>query len=391
MIRGVIPTFATAITMLVLAPIAALAQSDDLIVEKNTFELATYATVAGATIKNVRIGWEAAGTLNVDKSNAILITQFFSGTSHAFGKYAESDTAAGYWNSIIGPGKPIDTNKYYVLSSDTLVNLNVNARNVVTTGPATVNPDTGEPYGMTFPVVSIKDFVNVQKALIDSLGIRKLKAVVGASMGGLQAYEWAASYPDMVERIVPVISSAGTDAFLIGWLDIWAQPIRLDPKWNGGDYYGKEPPLEGLKAALKIITLQSNQMEWADKTFARSPAEDGKDPGKAMGNRFKIQASLESTAAARAATVDANHLLYLAKANQLAAADPSKIKAPALILYSPTDLVFQVPLVEHTVKAIADTGAGVVETDQLPGPNGHLNGVLAIAQAGAKISAFLAK
>ncbi len=391
MIRGVIPTFATAITMLVLAPIAALAQSDDLIVEKNTFELATYATVAGATIKNVRIGWEAAGTLNVDKSNAILITQFFSGTSHAFGKYAESDTAAGYWNSIIGPGKPIDTNKYYVLSSDTLVNLNVNARNVVTTGPATVNPDTGEPYGMTFPVVSIKDFVNVQKALIDSLGIRKLKAVVGASMGGLQAYEWAASYPDMVERIVPVISSAGTDAFLIGWLDIWAQPIRLDPKWNGGDYYGKEPPLEGLKAALKIITLQSNQMEWADKTFARSPAEDGKDPGKAMGNRFKIEASLESTAAARAATVDANHLLYLAKANQLAAADPSKIKAPALILYSPTDLVFQVPLVEHTVKAIADTGAGVVETDQLPGPNGHLNGVLAIAQAGAKISAFLAK
>ncbi len=391
MIRGVIPTFATAITMLVLAPIAALAQSDDLIVEKKTFELATYATVAGATIKNVRIGWEAAGTLNVDKSNAILITHFFSGTSHAFGKYAESDTAAGYWNSIIGPGKPIDTNKYYVLSSDTLVNLNVNAPNVVTTGPRTVNPDTAKPYGMTFPVVSIKDFVNVQKALIDSLGIRRLKAVVGASMGGLQAYEWAASYPDMVERIVPVISSAAADAFLIGWLDIWAQPIRLDPKWNGGDYYGKEPPLEGLKAALKIITLQSNQMEWADKTFARSPAEDGKDPGKAMGNRFKIEASLESTAAARAATVDANHLLYLAKANQLAAADPSKIKAPALILYSPTDLVFQVPLVEHTVKAIADTGAGVVETDQLPGPNGHLNGVLAIAQAGAKISAFLAK
>jgi homoserine O-acetyltransferase/O-succinyltransferase len=390
MIRRVIPIFAAAITMLVLAPIAALGQSDDLIVEKKTFELATYATVGGATIKNVRIGWEAAGTLNADKSNAILITHFFSGTSHAFGKYAESDTAAGYWNAVIGPGKAIDTNKYYVLSSDTLVNLNVNAPNVVTTGPATVNPDTGKPYGMSFPVVSIRDFVNVQKALIDSLGIRKLRAVVGASMGGVQAYEWAASYPDMVERIIPVIASAGTDAFMIEWLDIWAQPIRLDPKWNGGDYYGREPPVEGLKAALKIITLQSNQMEWADKTFGRAPAEDGKNPGTAMANRFKIEASLESVAAARAMTADANHLLYLVKANQLAAADPSKIKTPALILYSPTDLVFQVPLVEHTVKAIAGTGTGV-ETDQLPGPNGHLNGVLAIAQAGAKISAFLAK
>jgi homoserine O-acetyltransferase/O-succinyltransferase len=389
MIRRVMSFFATAITILVFAPIAALGQSNDLIVEKKTFELATYATVAGATIKDVRIGWEAAGTLNADKSNAILITHFFSGTSHAFGKYTESDTAAGYWNAIIGPGKAIDTNKYYVLSSDTLVNLNVNASNVVTTGPATINPDTGKPYGMSFPVVSIRDFVNVQKALIDSLGIRKLKAVVGASMGGLQAYEWAASYPNMVERIIPVIASAGTDAFMIEWLDIWAQPIRLDPKWNGGDYYGKEPPVEGLKAALKIITLHANQMEWADKAFGRAPAED-RNPGKTMADRFKIEAYLESTAAARAMTADANHLLYLVKANQLAAADPSKIKTPALILYSPSDLVFQLPLVEHTAKAIAGNGTEV-ETDQLPGPNGHLNGVLAIAQAGVKISAFLAK
>src|SRR5712692_2234664 len=112
--------FAAAVAVLVLAaPIAARAQSD-LIVEKKTFELARYTTAAGATIKNVKIGWEAAGTLNADKSNAILIAHFFSGTSHAFGKYAATDKAAGYWNGIIGPGKAIDTNKYYVISSDTL-------------------------------------------------------------------------------------------------------------------------------------------------------------------------------------------------------------------------------------------------------------------------------
>ena len=169
-----------------------------------------------------------------------------------------ADPAAGYWDAIIGPGKAIDTNKYYVLSSDTLVNLNAKMANVVTTGPASINPDTGKPYGMSFPVVSIEDFVGVQKALIDSLGIKKLKAVVGASMGGLQAYQWAASYPDSVDRIVAVVASPSAEPFLIGWLDMWAQPIRLDPKWNNGDYYDKEPPLDGLKAALELVTLQAN-------------------------------------------------------------------------------------------------------------------------------------
>ena len=377
-------------TMLFLLPALAFAQNSDLIVEKKTFELPSYTTVAGATIKNVKIGWESAGTLNADKSNAILVTHFFSGTSHAFGKYAPNDAAPGYWDAIIGPGKAIDTNKYFVLSSDTLVNLNVNAPNVVTTGPASIDPDTGKPYGMRFPVVSIKDFVNVQKALIDSLGIRKLHAVAGASMGGLQAYEWAASYPDMVERIMPVISTPTADPFMIGWVDIWAQPIRVDPKWKGGDYYGKEPPLAGLAAALKVVTLQANQWEWAQKTFGLEPADPGKDPAKAMDNEFKVQSVLDTLAAARAKTSDANHFLYLVKANQLANADTSKIKMPVLLLYSPTDLVFQAPLVEAAAKQIAAAGASI-ETGKLIGPYGHLNGVLAIAQAADQIRGFMDK
>jgi homoserine O-acetyltransferase len=366
-------------------PFAAFAQGD-LIVEKKTFELPSYTTAAGATIKNVKIGWEAAGTLNADKSNAILIAHFFSGTSHAFGKYAASDPAPGYWDAIVGPGKAVDTNKYYVISSDTLVNLNVNAPNVVTTGPASINPDTGKPYGMSFPVVSIKDFVNVQKALVESLGIKKLHAVMGASMGALQTYEWAASYPAMVGRIVAVIGTATADPYLIGWLDIWAQPITLDPKWNGGDYYGKEPPLAGLAASLKAITLHANHWEWAQKTFGLTPAQEGKDPAAAFGNKFKIQTTLDALAAARAKTADANHLLYLVKANQLASADPKKITIPALILYASTDVVFYAPFVEQTAKDIA--GA---ETGQITGPNGHLNGVIGIGQVAGRISAFLSK
>ncbi|MBK8009404.1 MAG: homoserine O-acetyltransferase [Rhizobiales bacterium] len=363
--------------------------SQDLIVEKKTFEMPSYTTVGGQTIKNVKIGWQSAGTLNADRSNAILITHFFSGTSHAFGKYKADEKAAGYWDAIIGPGKAIDTNKYYVISSDTLVNLSPNAP-VVTTGPASINPDTGKPYGMSFPLVTMRDFVNVQKALIESLGIKKLKAVAGASMGGLQVYEWAAGYPEMVEKIIPVIAAAEPGAYLTGWLNVWAAPIMIDPKWNGGDYYGKEAPNDGLAAALKIVTLHANQWQWAEKAFGLAPAEDGKSPASAMNAKFKIEAVLDAAGKARAAASDANHFLYLVKANQTYAADISKIKAPTLMIYAPSDLVFTAEIVEQGAKKIAANGTPV-QTVKLEGPNGHLLGVVAVSQAKDQIAAFLEK
>jgi homoserine O-acetyltransferase/O-succinyltransferase len=255
----------------------------------------------------------------------------------------------------------------------------------VTTGPASIDPDTSKPYGLRFPVVGIKDFVNVQKALVESLGIKKLKMVMGASMGALQAYEWAASYPDMVDRVITVIGAPAADPFLIGWLNLWAEPIRVDPKWNNGDYYDKEPPLAGLTAALKILTLHANHWDWAASTQG-GWAEEGKDPNKSLANKFKIEATLEAAAAARAKTADANHFIYLARANQLASADSRKMKAPTLVLYSPTDLVFYAPFVESAAARIS-----AAQTGTITGPNGHLNGVLAITQATDKISAFLAR
>ena len=119
---------------------------------------------------------------------------------HAAGKYAASDAAPGYWDAIIGPGKAIDTNKYFVLSSDTLVNLSTGDPKTITTGPASTNPDTGKPYGLDFPIVTVRDFVEVQKALVESLGIKKLALVAGPSMGSLQTFEWAASHPEMVAK-----------------------------------------------------------------------------------------------------------------------------------------------------------------------------------------------
>jgi homoserine O-acetyltransferase/O-succinyltransferase len=374
------------------------ASAQALMTEKKTLEIPSFTTQGGRTLKGVKIGWESYGTLNADKSNAILICHFFSGTSHAAGKYKESDAAPGYWDAIIGPGKAIDTNKYFVISADTLVNLGAHDPNVVTTGPASVNPDTGKPYGMDFPIVSIADFVETQKKLADSLGIKKFQLVAGASMGGLQTYEWAARYPDMVARAMPVISFGEADASLIAWLDIWASPIKLDPNWNGGDYYGKTPPNAGLATALKIVTLHAQHWDWANKTFGRKPAKEGENPASGFDKRYLIEQTLDNAGAARAKISDANHFLYLAKANQTFVAGGAgtleegikKIKAPVLLIHSPKDLVFPPGGVDDTAAKLKANGVKV-EQIQLKGDRGHLDGVVSMKQAEETIRAFIAR
>ena len=372
-----------------------------MIVAKKIFELPEFTTLSGKTIRNVRVGWESYGTLNAARSNAILICHYFSGSSHAAGKYQESDLLSGYWNAIIGPGKAIDTDKYFVFSSDTLVNLSANDPNVTTTGPASLDPATGKPYGLGFPLVTIGDFVGVQKALVDHLGIGKLHAVMGPSMGGLQTYEWAATYPDMMTRIAPVIAAASPGAWLIAWLNAWATPVLLDANWKGGDYYGRAAPLAGLAQAIKIIALHANHFQWTDTAYGASFAQADRNPLAALENKFAIEAVFEAAGAARAALCDANHLLYLVKANQAfipgagagaktAAEGLRRIKAPALLLYAPTDQVFPQEWIKATAAALAANGVSV-ETDEIAGPNGHLNGVLNMAPQSARIAEFLAR
>ncbi|HEX5793042.1 MAG TPA: homoserine O-acetyltransferase, partial [Rheinheimera sp.] len=242
------------ISLLLLGSLSFATAAADMLVQKQRFTLDKFTTANGQAIAPVNIGWEAYGKLNADKSNVILITHYFSGTSHAAGKYSASDTVPGYWDAIIGPGKAIDTDKFYVLSSDTLVNANVFAPNVITTGPATINPATGKPYALSFPVVTIGDFVEVQKALLNSLDIDKLYAVIGPSMGSFQAIEWAVRYPDKVQRLIPVIGSAYIDAFAAVKLERWAYPIKTDPAWQNGAYYDAGQPLQGLTTALAYIT-----------------------------------------------------------------------------------------------------------------------------------------
>lgn len=390
MISRVITRLAVAVC-LVISPLV----QADLLVEKQTFTTKDFTTVSGETIAEVKVGWEAYGTLNAEKDNVILITHFFSGNSHAAGKYTPDDPQPGYWDAIIGPGKAIDTNKYYVLSSDTLVNAFPNLPSVVTTGPASINPTTGKPYGLDFPVVTIRDFVNVQHELLSSLGITKLHAVVGASMGSLQAIEWASAYPDMVERMVSVIGAGGMDAWTITALEHWARAIRVDPNWNGGDYYGGEAPLEGVANSLVMITQQAmhpvafNQMSPAQAVLPESSLDSVLNGLPATDFWF-------GGAAQRAPLADANHILYLVRANQLFVAGHdtdlatglAKVKAKTLFLPAKNDLLLQPYLAQQAVEVLEQQGKNP-QYAEIEGTFGHLDGLYSIQSKADVLADFI--
>ncbi|MAH28008.1 MAG: homoserine acetyltransferase [Pseudoalteromonadaceae bacterium] len=377
------------------AAFGAANKADTMLVEKQHFTTKDFTTVSGVTLEQVDIGWESYGKLNANKDNVILITHYFSGTSHAAGKYKADDALPGYWDAIIGPGKAIDTNKYYVISSDTLVNANWHDPNVITTGPASTNPKTGKPYGLDFPVVTITDFVNVQKRLLDSLGITKLHAVMGASMGSFQALEWATRYPDKVERLIHVIGAATMDAWTVAALEKWALPIRLDKNWQQGNYYGKERPLDGLAATMLNITQDAMHPIIYNASF---PDFNVLDEGALKDIRTlpKLNQVLAQRAMARAKTQDANHVLYLVRASQLFTAGMQSdlttalknVSAKTLLLPATNDLLLR----PENMRTVFDTmkAAGKdVEISEIEGGWGHLDGLFSIAPKAQLISEFL--
>ncbi len=371
---------------------SSLVQAAELpLVQKQQLELAHFTTQSGVVLKQAKVGWEAYGTLNADKSNVILITHYFSGTSHAAGKYRTTDAAAGYWDSIIGPGKAIDTNQFYVLSVDSLANLNAFSPDVITTGPASLNPDTGKAYGLTFPVVTIRDFVEVQKALLDKLGIKKLYAVIGPSMGSFQAIEWAVSYPEKVERLMPVIGTAYIDSFSAVRLERWAQPIKQDPNWNKGAYPLTQQPA-GLTRALAYVIQDALHPDLFNQSYP-APALD-----KAI--HQDIQAELPawnqllSAAKQRSVQMDANSLLYLVRASQLWRAGMgdnweqklSGVKAKTLWLPATGDLLLTPAMAKHSKAQMPDASY-----DEISGQAGHLDGLLNIQSKAEQIRQFLAQ
>ena len=235
--------------------------------------------------------------------------------------------------------------------------------------------------------------MRVHKALLDSLGVKKLKAVAGASGGSIQAMEWGAEYPQLVERVIHVIGP-GLDIhpYIIGLLDIWMMPIKMDPNWKGGDYFGGPEPNEGVAQALKTVTLTALHFGWAEKVHGYKWAGEGKNPGDAMGNLFAIEDSLYKTGVARAAATDAAHFVWMAKANQLYSLEKeqSRIRAKVLFLPAKTDMIFPPELSRRWAEKLKAQG-NHVELYEIEGTSGHLDGLFSIGKVSDRIKAFLEK
>jgi homoserine O-acetyltransferase/O-succinyltransferase len=368
---------------------------DDL-VEKRVFMLPSFTTRNGSVLIDVRFGYETYGNLNSNKDNAILILPAFASTGHVAGKFAETDQQPGYWDSIIGSGKPIDTDKYFVIAGDGLINIRVRDGHTVTTGPASIDPNTGKPYAMRFPLLTIRDLVDAQKALVDSLGIHKLHAVMGQSMGGMQSFEWATVFPDSTDRVIPVVALAEEDGYGIEYLDAVSTPIKLDPNWSQGDYYGKAEPLDGLTGSFKILIHAVRSYGIVSRTVDRKWAQEDKDPARDWSNNFEAASALEKRASFLAKTSDANSFLYEAKAMQsfVAGDGPTldtglaSVKARLLILPAQSDLLVYPKYSQDAAEHLKRLGKSV-EYHEIPGDGGHLDGMFSIAAVGNFVSNFL--
>lgn len=365
-----------------------------MIVQKQTFPLSTLPLVCGRTLHDVRIGYETYGTLNAAGDNVILVTHYFSGTSHAAGRYSEADVEAGYWDAIIGPGKAIDTDRYFVVSADSLANVNAKMKHVVTTGPASLDPRSGKPYASSFPVVTIGDFVNVQKALCDALGVKKLHAVAGPSMGAMQAMEWAARYPAMVDRVIAVVPPGlYIESYLSAMLDVWCAPILVDNDFARGEYYERTEPMRGLVAALKLITFMALHPGWARRVFGVQSrwSDDKRDPLQSIDHHYAMNTALEEVARERARVADANSLLHTARAVQLYSVRDriANMRARFLFIPAESDLLILPAYADRGIAELRAAGHSV-ERFMLPGDGGHLDGLHQIARAADAIRTFLA-
>jgi homoserine O-acetyltransferase len=277
-----------------------------MIVEASTVRFDSLSLDSGAKISPVDVAYETYGSLNANKSNAILVLHAFSGDAHAAGVSPETGKP-GWWDNMIGPGKAFDTDRYFVICTNVLGGCRG------TTGPSSINPATGCPFGMTFPVITIGDMVRLQRMLIDWFGISRLLAVSGGSMGGMQALEWAVSHPDRVVTAIPIATTTRHSAQQIAFNEVGRQAIMGDPDWAEGNYYGKQPPGRGLAVARMVghITYMSDE-SMREKFGRRLRGKENFSFGFDVD--FEVESYLRYRGSQFVGRFDANSYLYITKA-----------------------------------------------------------------------------
>ncbi len=264
---------------------------------------------SGRLLGPLTLAYETYGELNQDRSNVILVTHAWTGNAHAAGFHSAEDRKPGWWDNMIGPGKVLDTDRYFIICSNTIGSCKGS------TGPTSINPRTKRPYRLSFPVLMVRDMVRAQKLLLDDLKIRSLFSIVGGSMGAMQAIEWAIHYPDMVRSIVPIAGTGRTSPMAISLNALARQAIFNDPLFKKGNYQPEHPPADGLALAravghISFLSDTSMQLKFERRFSVRDGMFD-------FFGQFEIERYLDYNGRNFVDQFDTNSFLYLAKALDL--------------------------------------------------------------------------
>ncbi len=346
----------------------------------------------GGRLDHVAVAFETYGELDASGSNVILLCHALTGSAHAAGSH-EREQVPGWWDPLIGPGKPIDTNRFFVICSNVLGGC------YGTTGPVSIDPATGRAFGISFPRYTIRDMVQVQRRLMDRLGVNSIHAVIGGSMGGMQVLEWAAMYPDMVRSIAAIAIGARHSAWAIGMNEVARRAIMADPAWKRGHYPLGEQPETGLGLARAIAMLSYRSYDSLEAKFGRE-MRPGAVPGsslahsrKALEMSFEIASYLSYQGVKLVKRFDANTYIHLTHAMDDFDIGEGRggvtrvlkqMKMPALVMGIPSDVLYpeaeQRELMEHLPNA---TYA------QLSSPHGHDAFLIEYPQLAARLRRFL--
>jgi homoserine O-acetyltransferase/O-succinyltransferase len=349
------------------------ARSAPALPDKNFHRIGSFEPELGGYLEEVTLAYETWGELDSSGENAILIVHALTGDSHCAGGVSEAYRRGGWWDEMVGPGRPVDTDEHFVVCSNVLGGCSGS------TGPASVDPETDCPYGMRFPIITIRDIVRTQKRLLDNLGVTKLEVVVGGSIGGQQALEWAVEFPDFVGKAVPVAATGALGPQGLGMSEIGRRAIMADPDWQRGDYYGTgRSPETGLAIARMagMLTYQSAEGQW--ERFGR---EQATRPAlhEEFGGRFEVESYLHYQGRDLTGRFDANSYLYLTRAMDLydvgagyASHEEAyeRIRAEVLFVGISSDWLFPAREVRAAAELAKAAGAEA-HYEEIESPNGH--------------------
>ena len=342
----------------------------------------------GCTLNDVCVTFETYGELNAAKDNTVLLCHALTGSAHAAGVQGlghGQGEVPGWWDPLIGPGKPVDTRKHFIVCANVLGGC------YGTTGPSSPNPETGEPYRLKFPRYTVRDMVAAQARLLDSLGIDSVRAVVGGSMGGMQALEWAATYPERVRSLVSIAVGARHSAWAIGLNEVARRAITSDPAWRGGDYPPGSQPEAGLGLARAVAMLSYRSVDSLEAKFGRERVSASRD---LLSRSFEIESYLDYQGVKLVKRFDANTYLYLTKAmddfdlsegrGRLRAV-LKKMTMPALVMGVSSDVLYPEPEQLALVEGMPNA-----EYARVNSPHGHDAFLIEFPQVAARLRRFLA-